>query len=139
MGKFVLLDASVVIDSVDLSNMCSSVTIDTPADEVEITGFGGAFREFAQGLKDATLTCAMFQDYAAGSTHATLGPLHATGEVFSIAIKPTSGVVSPTNPLWTTQVRLFNYNPLAAAVGEAATMDVSFRNADQDGVVETTS
>jgi len=139
MGKFVLLDAFVEIDSVDLSNMCSSVTIETPADEVDITGFGSAFREFAQGLKDATLTLAMFQDYAAGSTHATLSPLHASGAAFGVTIRADSAAVSPTNPQWDAQVRLFNYNPLAAGVGEAATMDVTLRNADTAGIVETTA
>jgi hypothetical protein len=139
MAKFVLKDAFVEVDSNDLSNFASSVTIDTPADEVDITGFGSAYREFAQGLKDATITIAFFQDYAAASVHTVLSPHHAAGTSFALAIRADSGAVAPTNPMWTTTVRLFNYSPLSAAIGEAATIDVSFRNADQTGVVETTA
>lgn len=136
MAKFVLKDASVSVDGTDLSAWASSVTIDTPADEVEITTFGGDYREFAQGLKDATITVAFFQDFGASAVHATLGPLHEAGTAFDLVIKPTSDAVGATNPSWTTSVVLYNYQPLAAAVGEAATLDVSFRHAGQLGVVE---
>lgn len=139
MGKFVLKDAFIEVDSTDLSNFASSVTIETPADEVDITGFGSDYREFAQGLKDATITVAFFQDFAAASVHSVLGPLHASGDTFTLSIRPTSAAASATNPQFDMTARLFNYNPLAAGIGEAATMDVSFRNADQAGITEVTA
>lgn len=139
MAKFVLKDAYVEVDGTDLSNLCSSVTINTPADEVDVTGFGSAFREFAQGLKDATITLAMFQSFAAGETHAVLSPLHASGDTFVVTIRHDSAAKSATNPEWSATVRLYDYSPLAAAVGEAATMDVTLRNAAQAGITESTS
>lgn len=140
MPKFVLKDAYVELDGTDLSNLCSSVTINTPADEVDVTGFGAAFREFAQGLKDSTITLAMFQSFSTGETHDTLSPLHTSGDPFDVVIRPVaSDAVATTNPEWTASVRLYDYSPLAAGVGEAATMDVTLRNASQTGIVEATS
>lgn len=137
--KFVLKDAFLEVDAVDLSSHASTVTIGQPADEVEVTGFGGEFREFAQGLKDGTITAAFFQDFAAGSVHSVLGPLHASGDTFTLKIRPTSAAVGTTNPQWDMTARLFDYSPLSGGVGEASTTDVSFRNADQSGIVESTS
>ena len=44
MAKFVLTDASVTINSVDLSDHVASVTLDITADEVEETAFGQTFK-----------------------------------------------------------------------------------------------
>lgn len=139
MGKFVLKDAYVEVDGTDLSNMASSVTVGQPADEVEATGFGSDYREFLQGLKDGTITVAFFQDFAPGSVHDTLNPVYQSGATFPLVIRPTSAAVGTTNPEFQMTARLFDYTPLAGGVGEAATFDAAFRNADQSGIVVATS
>lgn len=137
--KFVLKDAFIEVDGTDLSNHASTVTVGSPADEVEVTGFGGEYREFAQGLKDGTITAAFFQSFEAGETHSVLGPLHESGDPFPLSIRPFSTPVATNNPQWDMTAKLFDYSPLSGGVGEAATTDVSFRNADQSGIVESTS
>lgn len=139
MAKFVLKDASVVVNSVDLSNHVSSVTVETEFDEVDLTAFGSTYREFGQGLGDATITLAVFQDFAASSVDATLWPLSQSGGTFPVVVKPTSSAVGTANPSYTMTARLFSYNPIDGEVGEASTTSVVLRNAAQSGLVRATS
>lgn len=141
MAKLVLKNAYIQVNGVDLSDHASSVTVETTADEIDLTSFGpSGYREFGQGYKDATITATFFQDYAAASVHATLQPLYDTGGTFSVHVKSENATTTATNPrISLTTARMFGYNPLAGAVGEAATMDVSFRNAGTAGVTYGTS
>jgi hypothetical protein len=143
MAKFVLKDASVNINGTDLSQYCSSVTVEANADEVEFTGFGtSGYREFGQGLKDATISVTAFQTFgtAVGDTFDTVvQPLHASGGTFDVVVKPTSSAASPTNPSYTMRSRVYNYQPIAGGVGDASTIDVSFRNGGTSGLVRATA
>jgi hypothetical protein len=135
MGKLILRDCFIEIDSVDLSNRASSVTIDTPADEVDVSSFGGGFHEIDRGLKDATITIAFFQDHDANKVDDVLNDLHESGDAFLVRVRPVKGTAqSATNPERRMIGRLFNYSPISGAVGEASTTDVTIRNASQEGV-----
>jgi hypothetical protein len=139
MAKFVLKDAFISVDAIDLSDHCSSVTIETTFDEADVTGFGGIYKEIIQGLGDATITLNVFQDFAVGSVDATLWPLSQTGETFAVIVRPTSAAVSATNPQYTMTGVLLSYSPLAGSVGEASATDVSIRNSSSTGLVRTTA
>ena len=43
MAKFVLTDASLVINSVDLSDHVASVTLELNSEEIDTTAFGSTF------------------------------------------------------------------------------------------------
>lgn len=135
MAKFVLKSAVITVNSVDISDHVSSVTIETTFDEVDMTAFGSTYKELAQGLGDATITLSCFQDFAAGELDATLWPLSQSGASFPVAIKPTSGAISATNPEYQMTAVLLSYNPIDGQVGEASTTDVTLRNAAQTGLV----
>lgn len=139
MAKYVVKTAVVTVNSVDISDHCSEATIETTRDEVEVTGFGSAYKEFLAGLADATITLQVFQDYAAGETHATLFSLATSDTPFLVTVKPTNGAISTTNPNFEMTALIYTYNPHAGAVGQAATTPVVFRNASQTGVVADTT
>jgi hypothetical protein len=139
MAKQVLKDAFIKIDGVTLSDNVSSVTLEDSADEVEFTGFGADYREYGQGLKTASITLEVFQDFAAGEVDATLEPLYRTGGTFSVEVRPTSSTVSATNPKYTMTGRLFSYSPLQGAVGDANTTSVTINNAGTAGLVRGTT
>lgn len=134
MAKFVLKNAVVTVNAVDISNHCSSVTIETTFDEVDVTSFGGTYREIVQGMGDATVTLSLFQDYAAASVDATLWPLSQSGSSFPVTVKPTNSAVSATNPRYDMTGVLLSYNPIDGGVGDASTTEVSIRNAAQTGL-----
>ena len=139
MAKFVLKDASITVNGVNLSDHVSSVTIESSFDEVDFTAFGSKYKEIGQGIGDATITLAVFQDFAAASVDATLWPLSQSGATFPVVVKPTSLAVSATNPSYTMTAVLLSFNPLAGAVGEASTTDVTLRNAANVGIVRAVS
>lgn len=126
----------ITVNSVDLSDHCSSVSIENSADEVDFTAFGTAgYREFGQGLKDATITASFFNDHAAASVADTHQPLFSSGSTFPVKVWPNaSGTV-----VYTMTARLYSNPTLAGAVGEANVIDVVYRNAGTAGVTRGTS
>jgi hypothetical protein len=140
MAKQVLRNASIVVNSVDLSDHCSSVTLEDSAEEVDFTAFSSsAYREFGQGLKTATITAEFFQDYATGSVDATHYPLYNSGGTFNVVVKPENAATSSTNPSYTMVSRIYTYGAVAGAVGDANTVSVTYNNAGTAGITRGTS
>lgn len=139
--KFVLRDGYIQVNGVDLSDHCSSVTVESSADDVDLTGFTTAgYREYGVGFRTASITATFFQDYAAASVHQTLQPLYDSGGTFTVNVKPTQSATSSTNPRISLPVaRMFSYNPLAGGVGDASTFDAEFRNAGTAGITYGTT
>jgi len=124
LAKFVLTDASVVLNSVNLSDHVASVTLDITAEEILTTSMGETFQSRTGGLKSGQLSIEFQQDFAASEVDATLFPL--LGSTTAFVVKPTSGSVSSTNPSYSGSVLVNQHIPVANAVGELATMSVSF-------------
>lgn len=136
MAKEVLTNVKILVNNVDLSDHCSAVEMPSEAEEVDFTSFGTAgYREFGQGLKDATITATFFNDHAAGSVADTLQPLFNSGGTFPVKIWPNaSGTI-----VYTQTSRLYSNPLLAGAVGEANTIEASFRNAGTAGITRGTA
>jgi hypothetical protein len=140
IAKHVLRSAVITVNGTDLSDHCSSVTLEDSAEEVDFTSFGAsAYREFGQGMKDATITATFFNDYASSSVDAVLSAAYAGGTPFPVTVKASSAATSATNPIFTLSAQLYNYNPIAGAVGDANTTDVTFRNAGTAGLTRGTA
>lgn len=124
MAAIVLKDASITVNSVDLSTMSNSVELNYEIEAVEATVFGGN-RSFIGGLQNNTCTIEFLQDFAATKVEATVFPL--VGTQTTVVIKPTSGAVSATNPSYTlTGTYLAAHTPVAATVGELAMTSLTF-------------
>lgn len=134
MGKFVLKDASSVLDGTDLSKRASQVSIEMPTDEVDMTAMQSNMKETERGLGDASMTFNFFQDFAASQTDAVLWPLNESGDKFIIVVKPFSTAVSATNPAYVMGGKLYNYTPIAGSVGEASTTETPIKNATDLGI-----
>ena len=119
-------DASVTVNSVDLSNHVDSVEVAYSYDDVDITAMGATAKAHALGLRDDKITVTFLQDYAASSVHATRSPLVGnTG--FTVVVKPTSGAVSTTNPKFTATCVMMGYTPISGKVGERSENQVEFQ------------
>jgi hypothetical protein len=133
--KKVLKNASIIVNLQDISNYVHEVTIETTRDEVDVTGFQAANKETIAGLGDATITLAVFQDYSAAAIDALLWPLSTSDTPVTIDVKPDAGATGPTNPKYSMDALLFNYQPIAGEVGAAAEAgDIVFRNATDAGL-----
>lgn len=139
-GKHVLRNAGLKIGSTDLSDHTSSVALEDTADEVEFTAFGSGYREFGQGLKTAQITATIFNDYAASQVDAVLQPLYESGGTFNVKVTADKGSpVSGSNPLFEMVGRLYSYSPVAGAVGDANTTDVTINLGGTAGLTRATS
>ena len=124
MAKFVLTDASLVINSVDLSDHVASVRLELNSEEIDTTAMGSTFMSKTGGLKSGTLSIDFQQDFASSEVDATMFPLF--GSTTAFVLKATSGSVSATNPSYSGSILVNQHIPVANAVGELATMSVSF-------------
>jgi hypothetical protein len=126
MAQLVLTDASITINSVDLSSRANTVTVNYEKEAVESTAFGDSGRKYVAGLQNVTVDIEFQQDFAAANVEATIFPLVGTST--TIVIKPTSAAVSATNPSYTiSNSYLAAHTPVSGTVGELATTSLSFQ------------
>jgi hypothetical protein len=139
MAVSVLTDAYVSINGVTLSDHASSVTVEDTRDSVDITAMGATSKAVTKGLGDARITVKLFQDFAAGKTHATLQPLIGSNTPVTIEVRPTSAARSATNPAAVMSGLLMGYNFIDGGVGGASEITAEFVNGAQAGLTYATS
>ena len=113
---------------------------------MEFTSFCSDFKEYGQGLGDATITVDFFQDFANNKVDEILWGYSQSGGTFQLSATPGMGTTtaqrssaSATNPMFTMQARIFSYSPLAGAVGEASSTSCTFRNGSSLGLRKLTA
>lgn len=127
MATFAFTDAVVTVGGTDLSAWVTSVSLSVTADELEDTAMGDTYRSRLAGLKDWSVTIEFNQDFASSAVDDTLWPLLAT--TATVAIKPTSGSTSATNPQYSGSVLVSQYPAFGNGVGDKATVSVTWPGA----------
>ena len=126
MAQIVLTDASVEVNSVDLSDHVTQVVLNYEVDAVEVTAMSDGAHKFTGGLTNVSATIDFQQDFEAASVDATIEPL--VGTTTTVIIKPTSSAVGATNPSYTlTGTYVASHTPLNASVGDLSTTSVEFQ------------
>lgn len=139
MTAYVLKDASVVVNAVDLSDHVQSVTVDDGLETQDDTAMGYNARSVIGGLETPSIQVTFKQDFDVASVHDTLSPLFKDKTAHDVVVKPTSDPVSPTNPSATMTGIITAYPFLGGSVGDLHTTDVSWENAGTDGIAYATS
>ena len=125
MAQLVLTNASITVNSVDLSDRANSVTLNYEVDSVEVTAFGDSGHKFAGGLQNISCEISFQQDFAASEVEATVYSL--VGTTTTVVIKPSSAATSATNPSYTlSNTFLGAHTPVMGAVGELAMTELTF-------------
>ena len=125
MAKQVVLSRFVSLGTADISNALSGASLEITVEEVDKTSLGSAgWREVAAGLKSGSVTLNFQQDFGVGGVDALLYPL--IGTEATVTIRSSSATVSATNPAYSAVVLVSQYTPIAGAVGDLATFDVTF-------------
>lgn len=125
MAVFVLTDAAVTVNSVDLSDYVVSVTLNYEREQVEVTGMGATARKYTGGLQANSLDVTFNQDFAASQVAATLDAL--VGSTTTVVVKPTSAAVGASNPSYTIlDSYLAATQPVSGSVGDLAQMSCTF-------------
>jgi len=72
MAVFLNNNVGVKINSVDLSDHVTAVTLNRVFDELEVTAMGDSAHKFVKGLESSTVTIDFLSDSAAANVNATL-------------------------------------------------------------------
>ena len=125
MAVLVLTNAHITVNSVVLSSLGNSVSVNYEVDSVEVTAFGDGGHRFTGGLQNNSIEMTLNQDYAAGLTEATIYPL--VGTATTVIIRPNGATTGATNPSYTiSNTYLAAHTPVAGAVGELAQTTLTF-------------
>ena len=125
MAVFLNNLVGVKINSVDLSDLVTSVTINRTFDELEVTAMGDTAHKFVKGLEASSVTIDFLNDTAASKTLATLQAAWGT-TVTAVFIQTKGTGVSATNPLYTVSLLVNNTTDINGAVGDIGTQSITF-------------
>jgi len=124
MARIVLTNASVTFASTDVSSYVSSITLSTSLDVVDTTSFGNTSRTRVAGLADNQVTIEFFQDFGSGLLESIVYPTIGTSA--AMVIKPVAGTTTATNPSYSFNALVSEWQPLSGAVGELSTASVTW-------------
>jgi len=125
MAVFLSNNVGVKVNSVDLSDHVTSVTVNRSFDELEVTAMGDSGHKFVKGLEASSITIDFLNDTASANVLATLQA--AWGTNVPIVLLQTKGTaVSATNPLYTATCLINNTTDINGAVGDVGTQSITF-------------
>lgn len=125
MAVFLNNKVGVKINSVDLSDHVTSVTLNYAADELEVTAMGDTAHKFVKGLESGTLTVSFLNDTATSQVLQTLNSAFGT-TVATKLIQEKGTAVGATNPVYEFDILVNNLTPINGAVGDIGTQDITF-------------
>jgi hypothetical protein len=120
----ILSNPVVTVNSVDLSDQCTSATFTQRYAELTATAFGDVDNKYVKGLGDHEVTLDLYMSYAATETYATLKDL--VGTATTVIVKPAVGTDSATNPGFTLTGAFLAELPHSFALGELSTTSITF-------------
>jgi len=125
MAVFLNNNVGVKINTVDLSDHVTSVTINRSFEELDVTAMGDTSRKAVKGLEASTVTIDFLNDTASANVLATLQA--AWGTTVTAVFLQTKGTgVSATNPLYTVSILVNNTTDINGAVGDIGTQSITF-------------
>ena len=138
MAVFLSNNVGVKVNSVDLSDHVTAVTINRAFDELEVTAMGDSGHKFVKGLEASSITLDFLNDTASANVLATLQA--AWGTNVPIVLLQTKGTaVSATNPLYTATCLINNTTDINGAVGDLSTQSLTFNVSGTIAVATTGS
>ena len=125
MAVFLNNKVGVKINSVDLSDHVTAVTLNRNFDELEVTAMGDTSHKFVKGLEASSVTISFLNDTATASVLQTLQAAWGT-TVAAELIQDKGTAVSATNPLYTFSILVNKTTDINGATGDMATQDITF-------------
>jgi hypothetical protein len=124
MAVFLNNGVVLTVNSVDLSDHVTAVTINRSFDELEVTAMGDSGHKFVKGLEASSITIDFLNDTATSETLQTLQAVWGTNT--TVTVKQTSAAVSATNPLYTMTCLINNTTDVNGSVADIAMQSLTF-------------
>jgi hypothetical protein len=125
MAVFLNNKVGVKVNSVDLSDHVSAVTINRTFSELEVTAMGDAGVKRVAGLEDSSITISFYNDTATSNVLATLQAAYGTN-VTCVFLQDKGAAVSATNKLYTATCLVNNLTDINGATGDLSMIDVTW-------------
>jgi hypothetical protein len=136
MAVFLNNKVGIKVNSVDLSDHVTAVTLNRTFDELEVTAMGDSAHKFVKGLEAASVTIDFLNDTAAANVLATLQAAYGT-TVTVVLLQEKGTAVSATNPLYTFSCLVNGLTDINGAVADIGMQSVTW-NANSTVAVTTT-
>ena len=124
MAVFLNNGVVLTVNSVDLSDHVTAVTINRSFDELEVTAMGDSGHKYVKGLEASSITIDFLNDTATGEVLQTLQA--AWGTTVTVTAKQTSDAVSAANPLYTMSCLINNTTDINGSVADLSTQSLTF-------------
>jgi hypothetical protein len=125
MAVFLNNKVGVKVNSVDLSDHVTSVTLNRQFDEISVTAMGDSSVKAVKGLESSSVTIDFLNDTAAANVLATLQSAWGT-TVTLVLLQDKSAAVSATNVLYTMSVLVNGTQDINGATGDVGSMSVTW-------------
>lgn len=125
MAVFLSNNVGVKVNSVDLSDHVTSVTLNRNFDELEVTAMGDNGHKFVKGLEASSITLDFLNDTATASVLPTLQAAWGTN-VTIVLLQSKGTAISATNPLYTMTCLINNTTDINGAVGDLGMQSLTF-------------
>ena len=125
MAVFLNNKVGVKINSVDLSDHVTNITLNRNFDELEVTAMGDTSHRFVKGLEASSVTISFLNDTATASVLQTLQAAWGT-TVACVLLQDKGTAVSATNPLYTFNILVNKTTDINGATGDLSTQDITF-------------
>jgi hypothetical protein len=124
MAVFMSNLVGVKVNTVDLSDHVTSVTLNRNFDELEVTAMGDSGHKFVKGLEASSITIDFLNDTATASVLQTLQAAWGTN-VTVVLLQSKGTAVSATNPLYTATCLINSTTDINGAVGDLGTQSLT--------------
>jgi hypothetical protein len=125
MAVFLNNKVGVKVNSVDLSDHVTSVTLNRSFNELSVTAMGDTGEKFVKGLETSSVAISFLNDTAATNVLATLQATWGTS-VTVVLLQEKGTAISATNPLYTMTCLINNTTDINGGVGDLGTQDVTW-------------
>jgi hypothetical protein len=136
MAVFLNNKVGVKVNSVDLSDHVTAVTLNRNFDELEVTAMGDSGHKFVKGLEASSVTISFLNDTASANVLATLQAAWGTN-VTVVLLQEKGTAVGATNPLYTMTCLINNTTDINGGVGDLGTIDATFNVSGSVAVATT--
>jgi len=125
LSVFLNNKVGVKINSVDLSDHCTAVTLNRSFEELTVTAMGDSGQKYVKGLEASSVSISFLNDTASASVLATLQAAWGTN-VTVVLLQDKASAVSATNPLYTMTCLINNTTDINGSVSDLAVQDLTF-------------
>ncbi len=125
MAVFLNNNVGVKINTVDLSDHVTAVTINRSFEEIEVSAMGDNSRKYTKGLEVSTVTIDFLNDTASANVLATLQAAWGT-TVTAVFLQTKGTAVSATNPLYTVSLLINNTTDISGDVASIGMQSITF-------------